>query len=145
MKSKRGIVLPTVVVTMMVISIMSLLLLTFITSSNLNNNLLAKRSAQKLELEQIFSDFKNNNSNTYENYTIYYYDAYDSESNVLNLNIKGLVAKKDDTVILIAIYDFNNENVIAYKTNNIDITINDDGSFVYGNYNFTTTNYQGDA
>ena len=73
MKSKRGIVLPTVVVTMMVISIMSLLLLTFITSSNLNNNLLAKRSAQKLELEQIFSDFKNNNSNTYENYTIYYY------------------------------------------------------------------------
>ena len=121
MKSKkRGVALLSVIVMMSVVVCFSLLIYTLIISSNVAN-IYEKTISKKIILtNKIFDDFVDNGviDNEYEIAVKVFSE---------NENLKAVVAKNensDDTnLYFLAVYDFENNKIIARQSDNFYITI----------------------
>lgn len=137
---EKAFVLPTTVVSMLIISVFTALILTFVTSTTFSSNLLIKNSTSKLKYEKIFYDFKTNNLSEYENLEYNTYSAYDiqTKTNLENENIKALVVFSDDSVCFFGLYDFTdgNEKEIVFQKNNFGIVFDENSNFEFYGYYF---------
>lgn len=143
---ERGAALPAVVISMVVISLFSLLILTFAMSSTLSSNLLIKNSANKLEYARIYNDFKNDSLEIDENSNTktLIYSAYDldDKTTISNENIKAIIVKRENTILLFGVYDFtpNFEKDIIFQTSKISIKLDKNNCFEFNGYYFIPDN-----
>lgn len=118
---KRAFVLPTVIVSMLVLSLVSLLMISALVTSKVNTGLLLGKSNNKLDLEKIYFDFKNNQLQSSEKYEILTYTAENVDESLETI-YKAVVVSKNENVMLFAVAEFEkNTNAftktINYQTN----------------------------
>ena len=129
---QKAFVLPSTIVSLVVISLLSILLFSMVLATRTQNKLLERRSSAKLLEEQIFFNFKyNENSFNFDDVTIYEYDCTDDSK-----DISAIVAVKNGKTICFGIYDFENEAVICYQNSNIDCEIQGEDTFAFGDLEF---------
>ena len=128
-KKNKAFVLPSTIVSLVVISLFSILIFSIIISIKSQNTLLARKSSEKLLEEQIFYNFKYNGSLDFDGVTIYEFDVYDELDELPN--ISAIIAIKNETTICFGIYDFDNGEVICYQHDNFAYEIQEDETKVY--------------
>ena len=136
---EKAFVLPTTIISMLIISIFSALILTFVMSTTLSSNLLIKNSTSKLQYEKIFYDFKTNNLSEYDDLNYNTYSAYDlqTKQNLENENIKAIVVFNKNSICFFGLYDFTegNECEIVIQKNNFELVFDENLNFeFYGFY-----------
>lgn len=115
--SKKAFVLPTVIVSMLVLSLVSLLMISAMVTSKLNTGLLLGKSNNKIDLEKIYFDFKNNQLHSSEKYEILTYTAEDVDE-TLEVTYKAIVVSKNDKTLLFAVGEFEKNSGAFVKTIN---------------------------
>lgn len=143
---KKAFVLPTVIFSMVMLSLISVLMISAMIGTKLNTEILTSKSNEKLNLERIYFDFKNNNLGSYEGYEVCVYAENETNSennfetqeengksgfsnneiteyeNDTNSSFKALIVLKNDVELLFAICEFNKTTgefvkLFAYQTN----------------------------
>lgn len=126
-KSKtRGVVLPIVVVSMLVISMFSLLLLTFIAKSQATTKMTYSGVSKKLSYEKIYYDFAA--GETFDDENIFIYKAYNLEDKheLDGKNIKLIMQKDGGTISFLAVYDFGLSQKLAYYPCSINLSLDEE-------------------
>ena len=131
-KSKeKGFVLPSTIVAIVILSLVSFLMVTLITTTTTSNRFLVNFSNKKILCEKIFNDFKNDKLTDYENILVETY------TNTENENICAIVAKKDDKAMFFGIYDFSKNEVICYQISKFDFEIEENTNLIFGELIFS--------
>ena len=148
---KKAFVLPTVIVSMLVLSLVSLLMLSAVITTKLNTGILMSRSETKLDLEKIYFDFKNNQVQTYSNYEVTTYSASNLDESS-DTEYKAIVVSKNEKTLLFAVCEFKKDDSslkseINFQTNDFlfefekleDETLNKN-KLTFGSLIFTVEN-----
>lgn len=115
--SKKAFVLPTVIVSMLMLSLVSLLMISAMVTSKLNTGLLLGKSNNKIDLEKVYFDFKNNQLHSSEKYDILTYTA-DTVDGTLQGTYRAIVVSKNDKTLLFAVCEFEKNSGAFVKTIN---------------------------
>lgn len=129
--NRKAFILPTTIFSLVVISVFSILMLTFITSMAVQNRAFKASSNNKLIAEKIFFDFKNEMLDSYENIVVTTYISQEDES------IKAIIATKNNSVFCFGIYDFSQKNTICQQNSNFYIEFDENENLVYDNLIFS--------
>ena len=144
--NKKGFILPMVIFSMMIISILSITSLTFLMTTKMTNKLQSKNINDKKIFEQILYDLKNGNEfNTgtgekYEGFEIINYNVTDKDDGVTpHDEIKAISAKRGETIIFVTIYDStpSSEKTLLFSQKSNPVETELDGSFIFDSYKFT--------
>ena len=131
-KSKeKGFVLPSTIVAIVILSLVSFLMVTLITTTTSSNRFLVNFSNKKILSEKIFNDFKNDKLTSYENILIETY------TNTEDKDICAVVAKKDNITMLFGIYDFSENEVVCYQFSKFDFEIEENSNLIFGDLIFS--------
>lgn len=128
---KKGFVLASTLVSIVVITMVSFLMITLVTTTTVSNRYLSNYSNKKIQAEQIFNDFKNDNLLNYEDINITTY------TNSLKTNIRAILIEKNNQKICFGIYDFSQNEVVCYQISGFNFEINENDNLIFGELIFS--------
>ena len=141
MLKKRGFVLPSTIFMIVVISVFSLMMFTFLSSVTTSNRAYVTLSEKKLSAEQIFYEFKNglidSDSQNLQAEIATYKTADDSEGEV-----RAIIAKNNGSVLLFGIYNFSTKQTLCYQTASFCYDTLETGDICYGDIIFILTSQE---
>lgn len=130
-KNKKGFVLASTLVSIVIITMVSFLMITLVTSTTVSNRYLVNYSNKKIQAEKIFNDFKNNNLITYDEINVTTY------TNSSNSNIRAILMKKNNQNMCFGIYDFSQNETVCYQISGFDFEIDENNDLIFSELIFS--------
>lgn len=127
---EKAFVLPSTIVAIVIISLVSFLMISLVAMSSTSNVFLINYSNKKILSEKIFRDFKNNNLTTYENVLVQTYTSSENE------NVSAVIATKNESTMFFGVYDFSKNEVVNYQISKFDFEFDENQNLIYGDLIF---------
>ena len=140
-KKQKGFVLPSTIVSILIMTLLSFLMISMVVTTTLSNKAFVKLSSSKITAENIFYNFKNQiSSNSYSGGASLDLedDSIETQTytSVENSHISAIIATKNGNVLCFGVYDFEEETTICYQTSNYSYTITGEDVLQFDNLNF---------